>query len=87
MIGRSIRELLRPDPQGFENTVNELQRAAEWTGELQKTTKSRGVITVDCRWILLPNHQGNPPPILVHRNRHHRKGKKEARFRRTQRMT
>jgi PAS domain S-box-containing protein len=86
VIGRPIRELLHPDFFAFENALHQLRRQGEWTGELQKKTKSGATLTADCRWTLVRDNGGNPASVLAIETDITEKKKLEAQFLRTQRM-
>ena len=86
VLGRNIGELLYTDPKKFE-TVNGLSISqGEWQGELQHLTKDRSEITIEARWTLIRDNEGNPKSIFAINTDITERKKIEAQFMRAQRM-
>ncbi len=86
VIGRNIGNLLYTDPKKFE-TVNGLAISqGEWQGELQHLTKDRSEITIEARWTLIRDNEGQPKSVLAINTDITDRKKIEAQFMRAQRM-
>jgi len=85
-VGRNVGELFYGDPSMFEEVNAETIRQGEWHGEVQHLTKDKGEITVEARWTLIRDNEGNPKSILAINTDITEKKKIEAQFMRAQRM-
>ncbi|MDB6055403.1 MAG: Histidine kinase [Verrucomicrobiales bacterium] len=65
-MGKSVYELLyREDATFFQNAVETVMAAGEWSGESHKASKSNLSLTVYSRWTLMRDEQGNAKAILA----------------------
>ena len=88
-LGRRVDELLYRTPGGeksFRESMARVLVVGEWAGELRKTHKSGRVLTVEARWTLLRDEQGQPRAVLTINTDVTEKKKLEAQFFRAQRM-
>lgn len=65
VVGRNIGELLYADPKAFEKVNGLAVNQGEWHGELWHLTRDRGEISVEARWTLVRDHEGNPKSVLA----------------------
>ncbi len=80
-------ELLHPNPLPLlQDAQITLFEQGEWSGELQRLTKTGKVVTVESRWTLVRDDDGKPKSILVVSTDITEKKKLEAQFLRVQRM-
>jgi PAS domain S-box-containing protein len=86
VVGRNIGGLLYTNPKKFEEVNGLTIRQGEWHGELQHLTKERGEITIEARWTLIRDNEGQPKSILAINTDITEKKKIEAQFMRAQRM-
>lgn len=63
--GRSICELLQPDPAQFHTAKQTVLKAGQWSGEMNHVNKSGAAVVVSSRWTLLRAPDGAPQSILV----------------------
>jgi PAS domain S-box-containing protein len=64
-IGRSAEDLLYPSPEHYQAANAAALENGEWLGELEQTTRSGKLITVEARWTLVRDDQGRPKSILA----------------------
>jgi diguanylate cyclase (GGDEF)-like protein/PAS domain S-box-containing protein len=64
-LGRSIAELLYHDPTDFYARTRTTLERGEWTGELVQYHRNGNPITVEGRWTLVRDEQGDPSAILA----------------------
>jgi PAS domain S-box-containing protein len=64
VLGRSIRELLYRDADTFERATQILLANGEWSGALVHFAKDGSELTVDGRWTLLRDDEGQPESVL-----------------------
>jgi len=86
VLGRNIGELLYANPKKFEEINGLTIHRGEWHGELQHVTRNRGEITVEARWTLIRDDEGNPKSMLAINTDITEKKKIESQFMRAQRM-
>ncbi len=86
VMGRNIGGLLYADPGKFEEFNGRTISQGEWHGELQHLTKDKGEITIEARWTLIRDNEGNPKSVLAINTDITEKKKIEAQFMRAQRM-
>lgn len=85
-LGHSAQELLDKMPDGYEAAVKAVLKAGEWTGELEKRNRAGEAITLDCRWTLVRDEQGQPISVLCIETNATEKKKLETQLLRSQRM-
>lgn len=86
-IGQKSSELLyKGHSVRFQNAQQELMQHNEWRGELDQITKTKQEITVESRWTLVRDEEGQPKYILVVSTDITRKKQLEAQFFRAQRL-
>jgi PAS domain S-box-containing protein len=86
VVGRDIGGLLYTDPHKFEEVNGLAISQGEWHGDLQHLTKNRGEITIEARWTLIRDNEGQPKSVLAINTDVTDKKKIEAQFMRAQRM-
>ena len=86
VIGRNIDELLYPHPKKIEEINRLTISKGEWHGELQHLMKDRCEITVEARWTLIRDNDGQPKSMLAINTDVTEKRKIEVQFMRAQRM-
>ncbi|MBW7896877.1 MAG: PAS domain S-box protein [Opitutaceae bacterium] len=84
--GRSVRELLYFDPKDFDQATAEVLAKGEWTGELTQQRHDGQGITIEGRWTLLRDAEGNPESVLAINTDITERKKLEQQFLRAQRM-
>jgi diguanylate cyclase (GGDEF)-like protein/PAS domain S-box-containing protein len=55
----------RQDPVAFHGAMQEVTTLGSWTGEIQQRRKDGSVLTVEARWTLVRDDQGQPQSILA----------------------
>ena len=85
-IGRNVRDLFYSDTKKFDEANALAVRQGEWNGELQHQTMNRGRITIEARWTLIRNSEGQPKSVLAINTDITERKKIEAQFLRAQRM-
>ncbi|MGB9177618.1 MAG: PAS domain S-box protein [Pyrinomonadaceae bacterium] len=70
----------------FEQAKRTLMETGEWAGELRHTTKAGKEITVESRWTLVRDEQGEPKSVLAINTDITEKKRLETQFLRAQRM-
>jgi PAS domain S-box-containing protein len=85
-VGRKAYEFLHAEPERFKETNALSVRQGEWTGELQHLTSTGEEITVEARWTLICDHNGNPKSLLAINTNITEKKRIEHQFLRAQRM-
>jgi PAS domain S-box-containing protein len=85
-LGRNIGEFLYADPKKFEEINRLTLSTGEWHGEFAHITKDRSELTVEARWTLIRNSEGQPKSVLAIYTDITEKKKVEAQFLRAQRM-
>ncbi|MBD1823124.1 response regulator [Cyanobacteria bacterium FACHB-DQ100] len=86
IVGRT-HESLSPNSEFAPRAAQSiLFEQGEWSGELQRTTKSGKTVTVESRWSLVRGDDDQPKSILVVSTDVTEKKKLEAQFLRVQRM-
>jgi PAS domain S-box-containing protein len=86
VMGRQIDELLYSDPRKFQEASKLAIKDGEWSGELVNVTKGRVEVTIEARWTLIRDVDGQPKSILVINTDITEKKKTEIHFMRAQRM-
>jgi two-component system, cell cycle sensor histidine kinase and response regulator CckA len=86
-VGRSVGDLLYESKTAqYDMAKQALLGRGEWTGELRQVTKSGDEITVESRWTIVRDEQGEPKSVLVINTDITGRKKIEAQFLRAQRM-
>jgi len=85
-VGRNVLEILRTDPEKFEELTRLTISQGEWHGELQHLGKDQREITSEVRCTLIRDDEGHPKSILSINTDITEKKKLEAQFMRAQRM-
>ncbi|MBD2083014.1 response regulator [Leptolyngbya sp. FACHB-17] len=86
IVGRPYESLSPNSEFAPEAAQSILFEQGEWSGELQRTTKSGKTVTVESRWSLVRGDDDQPKSILVVSTDVTEKKKLEAQFLRVQRM-
>ncbi|HEY6189198.1 MAG TPA: PAS domain S-box protein [Pyrinomonadaceae bacterium] len=87
VLGKRAGDLLfNENKNPYDTAVGALLRDGEWTGELRQVTKDEGEITVESRWTLVRDDQGEAQSVLVINTDITEKKVVEAQFLRAQRM-
>lgn len=86
VLGRPVREVLRPKPEYFTAAKEAVLAKGEWHGELEHTHRNGRVVVVDSRWTLLRDDTGQPKAVLVISTDITEKKQLAAQFYRAQRL-
>jgi signal transduction histidine kinase/ActR/RegA family two-component response regulator len=85
-MGRPVTELIYSDPISFHEATEITLATGEWSGEIEHFTRDGSRLTVNGRWTLVRDDEGNPTSILsINADISDRK-KLEQQFLRAQRM-
>lgn len=85
-LGRPIDELLYEDPEAFQTATSTVLDEGEWVGELEQVHKDGTRITVEGRWTLVRDDDGEHDRILAINTDMTERKKLLAQFLRAQRM-
>ena len=85
-IGENALELLYKDVPNLEVALKTVILVGEWSGELNKVTKSGKEIIVESRWTLMQDEKGQPKSILCVDTDITQKKQLAAQFLRAQRL-
>lgn len=85
-IGQKIDDLLYRTPNRFAEHNSLTIRNGEWQGELEHVAKDRSDKSIDARWTLIRDDQGEPTSVLAINSDITERKKIEAQFMRAQRM-
>jgi PAS domain S-box-containing protein len=86
VLGLNLSEILFPNPQKFAE-INALTLSqGKWSGDLQHLTKDKREITIEARWTLIRDKEGQPKSVLAINTDITERKKIEAKFMRAQRM-
>ncbi len=87
VMGRNIKELIyQKNTVDFEKARQSTLEKGEWIGELKQQTKDGKELTVESRWTLVRDNQGQPKAIFSINTDITDKKKLETQFLRAQRM-
>jgi PAS domain S-box-containing protein len=87
VIGKNAEQLLFKERSAqFAAARQAIVQAGEWKGEMQQTRRDGTDITVESRWTLVRDEQGQPKSILVINTDVTEKKRMESQFLRAQRM-
>jgi PAS domain S-box-containing protein len=64
-IGRKATEIIPSDPKAYADAEQRLLEHGSWHGNLVKTARNGGKVTMECRWTLMRNGDGSPKSILA----------------------
>jgi two-component system, cell cycle sensor histidine kinase and response regulator CckA len=66
VIGKNAEPLLFKDSSGqFETARRSIIQNGEWKGEIHHARRNGSEITVESRWTLVRDEQGDPKSILI----------------------
>ena len=86
VIGQNIDLLICPESKKIDEIHTLTISDTDWYGELQHLTKDRREITVEARWTLIRDNNGEPKSVLAINTDVTERKKIEAQFMRAQRM-
>src|SRR5689334_22194216 len=87
VLGKNAEELLFKDRSGqFEAARHAIIQDGEWKGEMHQERRDGRDITVESRWTLVRDEQGQPKSILIINTDVTEKKRMESQFLRAQRM-
>jgi PAS domain S-box-containing protein len=86
IVGRNMGALCYANPKIFEEANELVIGQGEWHGELQHLTKDGHGITIEARWTLIRDNDGQPKSVLAINTDITDRKKIEAQFMRAQRM-
>lgn len=86
VMGRSAENILYKDRDAYHAATETTLKLGEWTGELDQINKAKETRTVDGRWTLVRDEQGNPKSILTINTDITQSKRLEQQFLRAQRM-
>ncbi|MCL3862978.1 PAS domain S-box protein [Actinotalea sp. K2] len=64
-VGRSLADLICPDPVPVRDAMDVLRRKGEWSGELHTVDRSGATLVMEARWTLLRRPDGTPRAVLA----------------------
>jgi len=85
-VGAFEHDLIGHDAESLEAAFADLMVTGEWAGEVQQETRDGRRLTVESRWSLVRDGEGNPKSILAINNDVTERKKIEAQYLRAQRM-
>jgi PAS domain S-box-containing protein len=85
-LGRSVKELLYQDASEFHAATNAVLEKGEWIGEIQQYNRDGKALTIEGRWTLVRDDQGQPKSILAINTDVTERNKLKQQFLRAQRM-
>jgi PAS domain S-box-containing protein len=86
VLGVNMSKLLFADPKKYAEVIALTIGQGKWSGDLKNLTKDKREITVEARWTLIRDDQGNPKSVLAINTDITEKKAIEAQFLRAQRM-
>ncbi len=86
VVGRKMDDLLYTEAQKLEEAYRVTLTEGEWHGELQHLTKDQGKLSIESRWTLIRDSEGQPKSVLAINTDVTEKKLIEAQFMRAQRM-
>ena len=86
VVGRKMDDLLYTETQKLEEAYRVTLTEGEWHGELQHLTKDQGKLSIESRWTLIRDSEGQPKSVLAINTDVTEKKLIEAQFMRAQRM-
>lgn len=86
-VGRNVKDLLfKQSSAQFDEARQAVLRDGEWQGEIRQVRRDGTEITVESRWTLVRDEQGQPNSILVINTDITERKRMESQFLRAQRM-
>ncbi len=85
-LGVSAREMLYRDSKDFTAAMSRTLELGEWQGEIQQVNKAGNTLTVEARWTLVRDGEGEPKSVLAINTDITDRQKLEQQFLRAQRM-
>ncbi|QYM80085.1 PAS domain S-box protein [Horticoccus luteus] len=64
-IGKSLIELLQPEPSVYEEAIRQIEQQGAWSGEVKKQNKAGELVVVAGQWRGQKNDQGKIESILT----------------------
>lgn len=86
VLGRSLRELLYEDPEQFDEATAAVLERGEWSGEFEHKRKDGTTVSVEGRWSVVHDENGDPYRILAINTDVTERNKLLQQFLRAQRM-
>lgn len=86
VMGSSVHERIYVDTRVYDDIVAMTLEEGEWTGELRQVNRDGQPLTVESRWTLVRDEDGNPKSMLTINTDITDKKKLEQQFLRAQRM-
>jgi len=86
VLGGYQDEVLYANKKALEESYRATVSQGEWNGELQHFTKDKRELTIESRWTLIRDQEGNPKSVLAINTDITESKKIEAQFMRAQRM-
>lgn len=86
VLGRSVEDLIFPDPEAYRAVVEATRRDGEWMGEMEQRTRGGASLTVEGRWTLVRDDADKPKCILAINTDVTQRKRLEAQFLRAQRL-
>ncbi|NQX02276.1 response regulator, partial [bacterium] len=84
--GHLLHELLEIDAAAFAEADRAVRENGKWNGEIRKIARNQSALTLNCRWTLMLDTDGQPTSILSIDTDVTEQKKIEAQFLRAQRM-
>jgi len=85
-IGQVAQSLLFSMPAVHHAAMETVRKKGEWTGEMEKKSKTGEVLMMDCRWTLVRDEQDQPVSVLCIETNATEKKRMETQLLRSQRM-
>ena len=86
VLGLNVSQFLFRNPKKFAEVNALTKKDGKWSGDLQHLTKDKKEITVEARWTLIRDDDGQPKSVLTINTNVTEKKKIEGQFLRAQRM-
>ena len=86
IVGQKASPLMYKDSEAFLEATRAVLSAGSWTGELEQIAKDGTPVTVQARWTLLRNAEGQPSAVLAINTDITQRRKLEQQFLRAQRL-
>ena len=86
IVGRNADELLYSDPKKLEEAYRLTKSQGDWHGELEHFTKDGNELSIESRWTLIRDNEGQPKSVLAINTDITERKKIELQFMRAQRM-
>jgi PAS domain S-box-containing protein len=86
VLGKQVTQVFYHETVAFDAAIKQLFEEGEWVGELDQYSKDGNPLTIECRWTLVNDSEGNPKSVLCINTDISEKKKLEQQFLRAQRM-